>query len=300
MLLDLGFLSLATSWSALYWEITVNKLTGMLFENTSCNVELEFADLSSNLLTGHLPSCLLDSKDSFSVCTKLPGNWKGKSTSTFQALAVGILPHRKKTKPSKVTLILGITGGIIGGIVLLGLSFIFVRRLNANKTINKPTTRLITEKSSTGFPNTMRISFVGFISQTMKLGELGLPVDRTFSLEELEDATINFDTTAFMGEGSQGQMYRGRLKDGTFVAIRCLKMKKSTSTQSFMHHVELISKLRYRHLVSALGHCFECYLDDSSVSRIFLILEYEPNGTLRSWISEDCEATLFDSFFSAS
>ncbi|MBA0603186.1 hypothetical protein Gorai_003339 [Gossypium raimondii] len=53
-----------------------------------------------------------------------------------------------------------------------------------------------------------------------------------------------------------------------------------------MHHVELISKLRYRHLVSALGHCFECYLDDSSVSRIFLIFEYVPNGTLRSWISE--------------
>ncbi|KAL4377142.1 hypothetical protein GQ457_02G030610 [Hibiscus cannabinus] len=89
-----------------------------------------------------------------------------------------------------------------------------------------------------------------------------------------------------MGEGSQGQMYRGRLKDGTFVAIRCLKMKKSHSTQSFMNHVELISKLRYRHLVSALGHCFECYLDDSSVSRIFLIFEYVPNGTLRSWISE--------------
>ncbi|OMO70396.1 hypothetical protein COLO4_28625 [Corchorus olitorius] len=120
----------------------------------------------------------------------------------------------------------------------------------------------------------------------MKLGALGLPAYRTFSLEELEDATNNFDTTAFMGEGSQGQMYRGKLKDGTFVAIRCLKMKKSHSTQSFMNHVELISKLRYRHLVSSLGHCFECYLDDSSVSRIFLIFEYVPNGTLRSWISE--------------
>ena len=40
----------------------------------------------------------------------------------------------------------------------------------------------------------------------MKLGALGLPAYRTFSLEELEDATNNFDTTAFMGEGSQGQV----------------------------------------------------------------------------------------------
>lgn len=80
-------------------------------------------------------------------------------------------------------------------------------------------------------------------------------------------------------------MYRGQLKDGSLVAIRCLKMKRSHSTRSFMHHIELISKLRHQNLVSAIGHCFECYLDDSSVSRIFLVFEYVPNGTLRDAIS---------------
>lgn len=81
------------------------------------------------------------------------------------------------------------------------------------------------------------------------------------------------------------QIYRGRLRDGSYVAIRCLKLKRSNSIQNFMHQIEIISKLRHQHLVSALGHCFECYLDDSSVSRIFLVFEYVPNGTLRSWIS---------------
>lgn len=80
-------------------------------------------------------------------------------------------------------------------------------------------------------------------------------------------------------------MYRGQLKNGSLLAIKCLKIKKSQSIQHFMHHIELISKLRHRHVVSALGHCFECYWDDSSVSRIFLVFEYVPNGTLRSWIS---------------
>ncbi|KZT75901.1 hypothetical protein F511_47074 [Dorcoceras hygrometricum] len=56
------------------------------------------------------------------------------------------------------------------------------------------------------------------------------------------------------------QTYRGRLRDGSNVAIRC-------------------------HLVSALGHCFEYYLDDSTVSRVILVFEHVPNGTLRSWIS---------------
>ncbi|MBA0844076.1 hypothetical protein Goarm_001201 [Gossypium armourianum] len=276
--------------SITYLNIADNKLTGMLFENTSCNVELKFVDFSSNLLTGLLPSCLSDSKDRVFLYAQncLATGKENQHPLPFcrnEALAVGIFPHSKKSKPSNFALAFGITGGIIGGIVLLGLIFIFVRRLNEYKTINKPTTRLISEKASIAYTSKL-LSDARYISQTMKLGALGLPPYRTFALEELEDATNNFDTTAFMGEGSQGQMYRGRLKDGTFVAIRCLKMKKSHSTQSFMHHVELISKLRYRHLVSALGHCFECYLDDSSVSRIFLIFEYVPNGTLRSWISE--------------
>lgn len=46
----------------------------------------------------------------------------------------------------------------------------------------------------------------GYISQTMKSGTLGLPGYRTFSLEELEESTNNFDTSAFMGEGSHGQV----------------------------------------------------------------------------------------------
>lgn len=40
----------------------------------------------------------------------------------------------------------------------------------------------------------------------MKLGAIGLPAYRTFSLEELEEATNNFDTATFMGEGSHGQV----------------------------------------------------------------------------------------------
>lgn len=81
------------------------------------------------------------------------------------------------------------------------------------------------------------------------------------------------------------QMYRGQLRDGSYVAIRCLKMKRSRSTQNLMRHIEMISKLRHQHLVSAVGHCFECCLDDSTVSRIFLIFEYVPNGNLRRWTS---------------
>ncbi|KAJ7976430.1 Protein kinase [Quillaja saponaria] len=275
-----------------YLNISGNKFTGMLFENLSCNAELEFVDLSSNLLTGSLPSCLMsDSGDRVILYSKncLAAQDQSQHPLSFchnEALAVGILPPIKKQKQvSKTTLALAVVGGIIGGVALIGIILLVIRRKKAKRTIENPPTRLIAENASSGYTSKL-LSDARYITQTMKLGALGLPAYRTFSLDEIEEATNNFDTGSFIGEGSNGQMYRGRLKDGSLVAIRCVKMKKSHSTQNFMHHIELISKLRHRHLVSALGHCFECYLDDSSVSRIFLVFEFVPNGTLQSRISD--------------
>ncbi|XP_050370371.1 probable inactive leucine-rich repeat receptor-like protein kinase At3g03770 [Argentina anserina] len=278
--------------SITYLNVSQNKLTGMLFENLSCNAELQSVDLSSNLLAGSLPTCLLsDSKDNVVLYARNCLSVGNQSQHPLpycrnEALAVGIIPERSKQKrASKSILALGIVGGIFGGVVLVSLIFVAHRRMNTNKVMKKSPTRSITENASSGYTSKL-LSDARYISQTMKLGALGLPSYRTFSLDELEEATNNFDTSTFMGEGSHGQMYRGQLKDGSFVAIRCLKLKTTHSTQNFMHHIEHILKLRHRHLVSALGHCYECYLDDSSVSRIFLVFEYVPNGTLRSWISE--------------
>ncbi|KAH9728600.1 putative inactive leucine-rich repeat receptor-like protein kinase [Citrus sinensis] len=231
--------------SITYLNIADNKLTGKLFDDLSCNPELGFVDLSSNLLTGQLPNCLLaGSKNRVVLYARnclAAGNENQHPLSFCQneALAVGILPLQKKQKQvSKAVLALSIIGGIIGGISLVVIAFLLVRRTKSKQTMKKTPTRLIQENASTGYTSKF-LSDARYISQTMKLGALGLPAYRTFSLEELEEATNNFDTSAFMGEGSQGQMYRGRLKNGTFVAIR-----------------------------------------------IFLIFEYVPNGTLRSWISE--------------
>ncbi|KAK9114166.1 hypothetical protein Syun_020963 [Stephania yunnanensis] len=82
-----------------------------------------------------------------------------------------------------------------------------------------------------------------------------------------------------------GEVQTRKLKDGSLVAIRCLKLKNRHTIQNFSHEIELISKHRHRDLVNALGHRFKCYLDDSSVSRIFIIFEYVPNGPLRDRIS---------------
>ncbi|KAL0410258.1 UNVERIFIED_CONTAM: putative inactive leucine-rich repeat receptor-like protein kinase [Sesamum latifolium] len=260
--------------SITYLDISENKFTGMLSENLPCNDEIVFVNFTANLLTGKLPSCLLSDPKKRVVlyaenCLETGGeNQQQISFCKNEALAVGILPHSHKQKQaSKVILALSITGGVIGAIVLVSVTFLVVKNFLVKTAAQKPLPGYTTENASTGY--------------TSKF----LKDARPFHWK-LEEATNNFDTSTFMGEGSHGQMYRGQLRDGSNVAIRCLKLKRNHSTQYFMPHIEMISKLRHRHLVSALGHCFEYYLDDSSVSRVFLVFEYVPNGTLRSWISE--------------
>lgn len=48
--------------------------------------------------------------------------------------------------------------------------------------------------------------WLGFVSEAAKLGMQGLPACRSFSLDELKEATNNFDGSAFMGEGSCGKV----------------------------------------------------------------------------------------------
>ncbi|KAL8245301.1 hypothetical protein R6Q59_011559 [Mikania micrantha] len=276
--------------SVTYIDIKANRFTGKFFEDLACNPELQYVDLSTNLLTGRLPSCLVSSKARNVVyegncLTTNNGSEISQKPISFcsnEALAVGIIPrHRKEDKVSKVGLAFGITGGII---LLVGVAFLVFRQVHGKKVMKPPT--MVSENASVSSYTSKLLSDARYVTRAMKLGTLGVPPHRAFALEELKEATNGFDPSTFMGEGSHGQMYRGRLRDGSHAVIQCLKMKRNQSTQSLTRHIELISKLRHQHLASVLGHCFEFYLDDSSVSRLFLVFEYAPNGTLRDWISE--------------
>lgn len=68
--------------------------------------------------------------------------------------------------------------------------------------------------------------------------------------------------------------------------IKCLKLKQKHSTQNLQQHMEVISKLRHRHLVSVLGHCIVSYVDHpNSGSTVFVVLENVSNGSLRDHLT---------------
>lgn len=271
-----------------YLNIARNKFLGMLLENITCGAELNFVDLSTNLLTGDLPACLKLSNKSLII------NYRGNCLSNGdqrqhrhsfchnEALAVKILPHRRggKGSASKVVVAMSIVGGTsLAGMVVLGIGIVFSKH-----AFKKPRTRVILEKATDMYPSRL-FADAREICHMVKLGPLGLPAYRNFLLDEIKEATANFDNSNLIGEDPYGPVYTGRFSNDNLVAIRVLKMKKRRGVQAYTHHMELLSKLRHINLVSALGHCFEYHTEDSTVRTIYLIFELVSNGTLRDFIS---------------
>ncbi|KAL8170497.1 hypothetical protein V2J09_022301, partial [Rumex salicifolius] len=272
-----------------YLDISGNRLAGLLQENMSCGAQLKYVDLSSNILTGNMPPCLLRRSRKMVVRYRKNclsnGHLHGQHPYTFcsnEALAVKILPHKEREKGSASKSVVAMS--TVGAISLLGLALLVTRILFSRHSFKKPETRFILEIATPKYTS-RQFSAAREICQMMKLGPLGLPAYRNFALEEIKEATENFDESMLIGEGSLGPVYKGKLANETFVAIRSLKMRKKHGIQTYTHHIELLSKLRHNQLVSSIGHCFECHADDSSVNQIHLVFEYIPNGTLRDAIS---------------
>lgn len=82
------------------------------------------------------------------------------------------------------------------------------------------------------------------------------------------------------------QVHKGRLENGTFVAIRSLALYRKYSIRNLRMRLDLLSKLRHPHLVGLLGHCIDGGMqDDSTLHRLFLVQEFVPNGNFRSHLS---------------
>lgn len=82
------------------------------------------------------------------------------------------------------------------------------------------------------------------------------------------------------------QTYKGRLENGTLVAIRCLTVSRKFTIRNLKLRLDLLAKLRHPHLVCFLGHCIENEeKQEAGANRVYLIYEYVPNGNFRAHLS---------------
>ncbi|PKA55581.1 putative receptor-like protein kinase [Apostasia shenzhenica] len=98
-----------------------------------------------------------------------------------------------------------------------------------------------------------------------------------FTLRDLEYATNRFSKENVIGEGGYGVVYRGRLINGTEVAVKKLLNNMGQAEKEFRVEVGAIGHVRHKNLVRLLGYCVE------GIHRI-LVYEYVNNGNLEQWL----------------
>ncbi|XP_074308724.1 receptor-like protein kinase FERONIA [Silene latifolia] len=171
-----------------------------------------------------------------------------------------LAPNQLNSKRSIHKIIPVIIGGVIGGLLLVSIILLalFRRRLQYKKQLT-----------------------------STNLSRPSLPSDlcRRFSLTQIRVATRDFDKNLIIGSGGFGKVYKGCIDGGaTDVAVKRLNPTSKQGEREFLTEIEMLSRLRHRHLVSLIGYCDE-------KGEMILIYEYMPRGTLRDHLYRDTKGT---------
>ncbi|KAF7801678.1 putative inactive leucine-rich repeat receptor-like protein kinase [Senna tora] len=275
-----------------YMNLASNVLSGSLPHQMACGTKLGYVDVSGNKLSGELPSCLASNLDTRVV--KYGGNCLSVGPQDSQHQKKGSYCEEHSTKKFRALKFDVVIAAIVVGLCLILVVFafgVFFRRKRcrlrkASKKDSLPA-KSARDNSTTNGVSSEILANARLISQALKLGTQANPFCRMFSIEELKEATKYFDMSTYIGEGSIGKMYKGKLDNGSYVAIRSLALSKKCSIQNLKGRLDLLSKLHHPNLVSFLGHCIDDGgQDDSSILKLHLVYEYVPNGSYLDRLSE--------------
>jgi serine/threonine protein kinase/Leucine-rich repeat (LRR) protein len=95
------------------------------------------------------------------------------------------------------------------------------------------------------------------------------------SIQVLRAVTNNFAEENVVGRGGFGVVYKGVLEDGTKIAVKRMEaaIVSSNGLNEFQAEIEVLTKVKHRHLVGLLGYC-------THGAERLLVYEYLPNGPL--------------------
>ncbi|KAF5799641.1 putative protein kinase RLK-Pelle-LRR-VI-1 family [Helianthus annuus] len=276
-------------WNISYLNLGSNMLSGSLYNIIKCGENLGFVDISRNRFTGSLPSCL-DTNSSNKRVVKFDGNClvTGHEQPSLDICKENV-KKKKRSLGRAVWIVIVVIGIMVMFLVIVAfVRLIFRKRKHRRETVVLQHTvpKVIQDILPSGI-SSEALANARIISEASKLGTHVAPSCRVFSIEELIEATNNFSELMFLGEGSIGKVYKGRLQNGSYIAIRSLSLFKKYSVRNLKVRLDLLSKLRYPHLVGFLGYCInDSGLEDSTSSKVFLVHEYISNGNFRAHLSE--------------
>lgn len=184
---------------------------------------------------------------------------------------------KKKFAPSSsisktvVHVIGGVAGGVFGIAVATAILFYV-----SNKRKNNDGSRCSTSSwlPLYGTSHTTGKSTGTGKSTSSHLTNLAAGLCRHFSLAEIKHGTKNFSESHVIGVGGFGKVYEGYIDGKTKVAIKRSNPSSEQGVHEFQTEIEMLSKLRHKHLVSLIGFCEED-------GEMILVYDHMANGTLR-------------------
>ncbi|KFK35731.1 hypothetical protein AALP_AA4G029300 [Arabis alpina] len=95
----------------------------------------------------------------------------------------------------------------------------------------------------------------------------------SFTLKQIKTATNNFDIANRIGEGGFGHVYKGKLSNGTIIAVKQLSKVSKQGNREFLNEIGMISALHHPNLVKLYGCCVEG-------DQLLLLYEFVENNSL--------------------
>ncbi|KAH7652791.1 Non-specific serine/threonine protein kinase protein [Dioscorea alata] len=203
-----------------------NNLSGNIPNSLSNLTSLNDIRLADNDLSGQIPNRL------FQVARY---NFTGNNLicgASFQYPCVSKMSDQGESNHSKIGLVLGIIGGVIG-LLIIGVIFI------------------ICKGKKKGCRPEIFVDVAGEDDRRIAFGQL-----KRFAWRELQIATDSFSEKNILGQGGFGKVYKGVLGDNTKIAVKRLTDYESPGGESaFLREVEMISVAVHRNLLRLIGFC---------------------------------------------
>lgn len=195
----------------------------------------------------------------------------GPNPQFSEMLAKDMAKEQQREFQSNSKVVIGAAGGAAGFCLVAAICVAAYQRKKKEYYHDTHTTSWL---PIYGNSHTTGTTVSGKSSHNSQLSTLTQGLCRHFTLPEIKKATKNFDDSNVIGVGGFGKVYKGIIDQSTKVAIKRSNPQSEQGVNEFFTEIEMLSKLRHKHLVSLIGFCDED-------GEMCLVYDYMALGTMR-------------------